>query len=168
MRGVGITFFCLSVFVIGFAVLSGFFVVSESGAQVRPLLPKYESALRLSFDELWGILKIKAELDMWDASIIADDGKNTYLGKIASKYESDSIFHKYGEHGSDFGGRSIWSAYGDYGSKFSNYSAFNKHTASPPYIVKDGTVIGRLTLNDSVPGAISPYLLKALFPNEVD
>ena len=151
-------------------IFFGTFVANESKAQIKltePIQPKYAAALNLAFGELWGILKIKAKTDLWNASIIADNGKNTYLGKISSKYDSDSIFYQYGDYGSKYGNNSIWHQYGDYGSKYSQYSAFNRNTFSPPYIVKNRTIIGRLTLNDSVPGAINPYLLKALFPDEL-
>ncbi len=150
-------------------VFFGVLVTKESTAQVRPtqpIPPKYAATLKLSFEELWVILKIKAKTDLWNASIIADNDKNTFLGNISSKFDSDSVFYEYGDHGSKYGSNSIWYQYGDYGSKFSQYSAFNKTAFSPPYIVKNRKIIGRLTLNDSLSGAIAPHLLKVLFPDK--
>ncbi len=159
-----------SLIIVFSAIFFGAFVANESKAQIKPIKPippKYADALNLTFAEVWDILKIKAKTDLWNASIIADNSKNTLLGKISSKYDSDSVFNNYGDYGSKYGSNSIWNQYGDYGSKYSQHSAFNRNTFSPPYIVKNQTIIGRLTLNNSIPGAIDPYLLKALFPDEL-
>jgi len=93
--------------------------------------------------------------------IIAEDG--TYLGKITNKYSSESIFNDYGTFGSLYSSKSIWNEYGTYGSPYSSYSPFNKYTSTPPGIYKDGTLIGYLTVNKYITGAINPYALKSLF-----
>jgi len=70
------------------------------------------------------------------------------LGKLTTnEFDSDSIFNEYGT----------------YGSKYSSQSAFNDYTFTPPYIVtSDGTIYGRLTTNNFISGAISPYSIYAI------
>lgn len=96
------------------------------------------------------------------ASVIAQDGKNTFLGKVTSKYSSDSIFNAYGLYGSEYQMNSVWNKYGLYGSEYQMYSATNSYTATPPLLVKQGRVIGYLSANRYLSGTISPALLKAL------
>lgn len=141
---------------------------SESDAQVpnKPIPLKYQAALKLSVQELWVILKIKAKNDLWQAIIIADDGNHTYLGEISSQFKIKSIFNEFGPYGSEFRATSIWNKFGPYGSEFRQYSAFSDFTSSPPMIIKNNIIMGRLTTNESLVGAINPNLLKALFENE--
>lgn len=96
------------------------------------------------------------------AVIIAQDDANTYLGKITSPYDSDSIFNEYGTYGSEYSFTSIWNDYSTFGSEYSTYSPFNEYTSTPPMIIKDKRIIGYLTTNKYIQGAISPNLLKAL------
>ena len=49
------------------------------------------------------------------ASVVASDG--TYLGKIDSSYDSESIFNDYGTYGNKYNSASIWNEYGTYGGK---------------------------------------------------
>lgn len=97
------------------------------------------------------------------AKLISDEDEPAFLGRIGDAYESDSIFNEYGTHGSEYSSESIWNEYARYGGKFSLYSAFNDIAQHPPLIIKDGRVIGRLTVNDLLPGAINPWVLKAIF-----
>ena len=150
------------------ACFSGQLTQKESNAQVpsKPIPAKYQAALKLSVQELWIILKIKAKTDLWQTTIIADDGNNTYLGEIRSQFNAKSIFNEFGRYGSEFAATSIFNEFGRYGSEFAQYSAFNDFTSSPPMIVKNNNIIGRLTTNESLAGAINPNLLKALFEDE--
>ena len=94
--------------------------------------------------------------------LVAEDG--TYLGKLTTnEFDPDSIFNEYGTYGSKYSPLSIWNEYGTYGSKYSSQSAFNDYTFTPPYIVtSDGTIYGRLTTNNFISGAISPYSIYAI------
>lgn len=150
------------------ACFSGQPMPKESIAQLpkKPIPAKYQDALKLSVQELWIILKIKAKKDLWQSIIIADDGNQTYLGEISSQFKAKSIFNQFGRYGSEFQAKSIWNQFGRYGSEFGQYSAFSDSTSSPPMIVKNNTIIGRLTTNEALAGAINPNLLKALFENE--
>lgn len=96
------------------------------------------------------------------ASIIAQDDANTYLGKITSEYDSDSIWNEYGTYGSEYSAKSIWNNYGTFGNEYNAYSPFNDYSSTPPMIIRNGKVIGYLTINKYIHGAISPNLLKAI------
>jgi len=93
------------------------------------------------------------------ASVVTEEGD--YLGRITNRYESDSIFNSYGTYGSRYSSNSVWNDYGSYGSKYSSTSARNPYASSPPFIVKNRRVIGRLTTNRYMAGAINPVLLGA-------
>lgn len=96
------------------------------------------------------------------AVIIAQDSDDTYLGKISSSYDSDSIFNEYGKYGSEYSSNSIWNEYGKFGSEYNTYSPHNSYSSSPPRIIKNRKVIGYLTANKSIRASISPNLLKGL------
>lgn len=101
------------------------------------------------------------------AVLLAQDDKNTYLGKIASAYDPDSIFNEYGTYGSEYNSLSIWNQYATFGSEYSSYSPNNSYTSTPPMIVKDRKVLGYLTANKSIKSSITPNLLKALCKDEL-
>lgn len=65
------------------------------------------------------------------AVLIAQDDKNTYLGKISNAYDSDSIFNEYGTYGSPYNSASIWNQYGTFGGEYSNHSPHNSYTSKP-------------------------------------
>ena len=94
------------------------------------------------------------------AIVVSDDGK--YLGKITNKYNSDSIFNKYGTYGSKYGSDSIWNKYGSYGSPYNNQSVASIYTSTPPMMLKDRNVIGYLSKNKNKSGVIDPLILGIL------
>lgn len=81
--------------------------------------------------------------------IFGGDNNDVYLGCLScTKYESDSLFNKYGTFGSKYNADSIFNNYGEYGSKYSSISACNQYASDPPIIVDDeGNAYGVLTLN---------------------
>lgn len=97
-----------------------------------------------------------------DSVIIAQDSSNTVLGKIASSFDSDSIFNEFGSYGSDLSSDSIWNEFSTFGNEFNSDSPFNAFSSNPPMIIKGGEVIGYLSANKNIRGSISPNLLKAL------
>lgn len=101
------------------------------------------------------------------ASLIAQDDKNTYLGKITNSYDSDSIFNEYGTYGSEYNSLSIWNKYATFGNESSSYSPHNNLSSTPPMIIKKGKVIGYLSTNKSINNSISPNLLKALCKDDL-
>ena len=80
------------------------------------------------------------------AKIVAEDG--TYLGTLDDSYASDSIYNEYSDHGSTYSDESLWNEYSDHGNDYSDESAFNEYASNPPVLLKDGEVIGRLTVKD--------------------
>ncbi|PKO67833.1 MAG: hypothetical protein CVU22_10695 [Betaproteobacteria bacterium HGW-Betaproteobacteria-16] len=97
-----------------------------------------------------------------DAVIIGQDGGNTYLGRISSSFDRDSIFNEFGAYGNEFSGKSIWNEFSTFGNEFNNNSPFNEFSSSPPMLIKNRKLLGYLTSNESMKSAISPNLLKAL------
>lgn len=97
-----------------------------------------------------------------NAYVVAQDEKNTFLGKIESSFSSDSIFNEFGDFGSEYSSLSIFNEYGDFGSEFSSYSATNSLTLTPPMIIKEGKLVGYISTNKTIPNSISPSLLKSL------
>jgi hypothetical protein len=96
------------------------------------------------------------------AIIIAQDPQNTYLGRISSSYDSESIFNEYGTYGNEYSSKSIWNEYSRFGNEYNGDSPFNEYSSSPPMIIKNRSIVGYLTTNEYKQGAISPNLLKAL------
>lgn len=96
------------------------------------------------------------------ATLIAQDGENTYLGKLGSKYDADSIFNNYGTYGSEYSTQSIWNKYGQFGGEYSTYSPFNKYTSTPPMIIKNRQIIGYLSANKGITNAVAPNLLEVI------
>jgi hypothetical protein len=91
--------------------------------------------------------------DFLEAKIIAADG--IYLGKVSKdKYDSQSILNPYNDYGSKYSSSSILNPYSNYGSPYSSYSAFNQYSSTPPRLVKNGEIIGYLSKNKYVEGAI--------------
>ncbi len=112
-----------------------------------------------------------AALDDWllvqklqGSLVFAQDDENTYLGAIDfTGQSSESIFNEFGTHGSEFSSYSIWNEFGTFGSEFSSYSPFNEFTSTPPMIVKNKSVIGHLTENEFLTGAVSISKIKYIY-----
>lgn len=97
-----------------------------------------------------------------DATVVAQDEKSTYLGKISNSYNTESIFNEYGKFGGNYSSTSIWNEYGKFGGEYNSFSAFNPNSSKPPMVIKRGKVIAYLTVNKSIEGAVSPNILKAI------
>ena len=97
-----------------------------------------------------------------NAKIIAQDDENTYLGKLSSEFDSESIFNEFGTYGNEFSSSSIWNEFSTFGNEFNSYSPFNEFSGNPPMLIKNGKIIAYLTVNKSIESAVSPNLLKAL------
>ena len=93
--------------------------------------------------------------------IISSDSDKKYLGKIASSYDSESIFNEYGKYGGEYSSNSIWNSYSQYGNEYNSYSPFNGYSGSPPIVIKNNRIIAKLTTNDSISNSLNPYILKA-------
>lgn len=134
------------------------------GENLKVSIEKMPSENRNSFDFGMSSSSSGRTISLSDAdgaSIYASDG--TFLGKITkNKYDTDSIFNKYGDHGSKYSSDSIFNKYGDFGSKYSDKSPFNKYAANPPVIIKNGTKLGYLTVNTTLSPRLDPEILVAL------
>jgi hypothetical protein len=100
------------------------------------------------------------------ARIVAQDAAGTYLGKIAARSDSDSIFNRFGPYGDKFGGKSIWNEFGAYGNAFQPDSAFNPLATKPPKVMKGEQVLIYLTVNEGIANGLSPAMLKAVCESE--
>jgi hypothetical protein len=94
------------------------------------------------------------------AALVGDDGQ--YLGVLSSnRYDSKSVCNPYGDYGSKYSSSSVRNPYGDYGSKYGSLAAYNSYTSTPPAIVYRQRVVGYLTKNKFLSGAIDPDILFA-------
>ena len=94
--------------------------------------------------------------------MVASDGR--YLGTITHKIDDESIFNQFGTFGNPFGPDSIWNEFGNYGGRLSDRSPFNEASSTPPAIMKNSRIIAYLTVNDTLLGAIDPFILKRCYP----
>jgi len=90
-----------------------------------------------------------------ESFIEAQDGM--FLGKLdPNKFDSDSIFNKFGPYGSKFSQTSIFNKFSDYGSQFSQLSPFNKFSQTPPNLFVNGQFIAFLTVNKYLTPRVDP------------
>jgi len=89
------------------------------------------------------------------AKIIAEDG--TFLGTLDNSYSSDSIFNQYSDFGKEYHSDSIWNEYSDWGNNYSSMSPFNEYASTPPILLKDGEVVGKLTVKVFEYDGVNPY-----------
>jgi endonuclease YncB( thermonuclease family) len=147
----------------GYAKVESRFPISEG---LNSFLQQSQAIAQQDSKGIWGKTKIPQTNNndictvLYGAKIIANDG--TYLGKLVNSHDPESIFNKYGLYGSDYGINSIWNTYSIYGSDYSLYSPFNSYSTTPPAIVANGDIIGYLSINSYVQGAVTPQaILKA-------
>jgi len=87
---------------------------------------------------------------------------NQYLGLVsyAQRTGAKSVFNPMGLYGSTTSPTSILNPFGNYGSStFSDLSAFYPSAQQPPYLLINGTAVGRVTTNSSIQNAIDPWYL---------
>jgi hypothetical protein len=90
-----------------------------------------------------------------DTFIQAGDG--TFLGSLnPNKYDTNSLFNRYGEYGNKYSSLSIFNKYSTYGGNFSPYSPYNASSRNPPEIISGGKRIAYLTVNKSLSPRIDP------------
>ena len=138
-------------------------ICSAADENIQQLKKRIQPALALSIEELQLALSIKVHEKYDGASIVADNDERTFLGKINSSISSDSIFNNICQYGSDISSNSIWNDIGRFCSDISSLSPFNEISSSPPFIVKNNKVIGRLTVNTILVGAVDPNWLKSYY-----
>jgi hypothetical protein len=90
-----------------------------------------------------------------ESFIEAEDG--TFLGKLTpNKFDSESIFNKFGAYGNKFAQTTIFNKFSDYGSQFSNLSPYNKFSNAPPKVFVNGQFNAYLTKNKLITPRIDP------------
>ncbi len=86
------------------------------------------------------------QLNSSELYLVGEDGKlNGCI--MCSKYNSDSIWNKYGTYGSKYDSDSIWNKYGTYGSKYTTISPWNKYGDGMKIVDLDGKFYGYFTIN---------------------
>jgi len=90
------------------------------------------------------------------ARLFSQEDDPVYLGFFGSSFASESVNNTAGSFGSSFRTNSIRNNLGRYGSNTSSTSHFNNVASRPPIIVKDGYVIGLLTVNNVATAADYP------------
>ncbi len=127
-----------------------------------------DKLLKLDINLLEVALSIKL-IEKYQGSIVQSSkpylGEYRFLGRIEHKSNAESIFSDIGIYGTQYGMYSIWNESGVFGGNFSLYSAFSEIANKPPLIIKDGTVIGYLSVNKTQQGAMNPHLLRYVFTN---
>lgn len=121
--------------------------------------------LEYSVEERQFAIAIKTISTYNKAKVVVDNDERTYLGEISIRYTSGSIFNEHGTYGSKYSSGSINNEHGSYGGKYSSLSPFNRFSSSPPLIIKNNCLIGKLTVNKTLTGAVDPNLLKQHFSN---
>ena len=127
----------------------------EIGVIIKTMAAALALGVILTAQEAFAQENICAAVD--GAVIISNDG--TYLGKIVNKYESNSIFNKYGEYGNKFNSDSIWNNYGTNGNEYNPNSWRNSYSSTPPAIMKNSSIIGYLSRNSHLRGALNPIVI---------
>ncbi len=96
--------------------------------------------------------------------LYADNQDRTFLGCLnCNKYDSASVFNKYGEHGSNYSNTSVRNQYSEFGSRYSDVSACNPYASKPPFIFDDdGDYYGRFTMNRYADGAADSDYIRRL------
>jgi hypothetical protein len=94
--------------------------------------------------------------------LVADDG--ALLGEFGcNPFGANDIANEFGDYGSEFSSTSILNDFGTYGGEFSSLSPFNDFTSTPPALIRDGRVIGHLTTNEFISGAIDTRAFLAAY-----
>ena len=81
----------------------------------------------------------------------------TFLGRLTSEADRDSVFNEFGPYGSEFSDTSIWNEFGQYGGEFSEYSPFNEFAAHPPLLIIGGHPAAHLSVSEIGASAVHPY-----------
>lgn len=105
-----------------------------------------------------------------DLLLFVDKGSDhIFLGCFScNKYDSSSIWNKYGDYGSKYSDKSIWNKYGDFGSKYSDYSPWNKYSERSPVLVdRSGNFYGYFTCNKYKDKRV-PKKIMDIFCNNLD
>lgn len=93
--------------------------------------------------------------DLNGAKIYSAEEPTVYLGFFGSESALGSVNNSFDSFGSEFGVNSIRNEFSTYGSEFNLLSHSNPNTTTPPYIVKQGITLARLSKNNVLSGTLS-------------
>ena len=136
---------------------------AQRDATIQKLEKKVAPLMDYTVEELQVALTVKVIGKYGGARIISDERRPQYLGTVCDEFDSESVFNEFQNYGSPFNAQSIWNEYGNYGGFFPPQSPFNPTASNPPLIMKENKVLGRLTINGTISGAVDPHWLKQFF-----
>ena len=85
--------------------------------------------------------------------LVAEDKQ--FLGRITTNpYDQESILNAYGPYGSAYSGTSIFNQFSPYGGQYGRFSPYNPYTTTPPTLVINDKVLGKVSANSYVPNHI--------------
>jgi hypothetical protein len=123
----------------------------DTDAFLHTLRTDIASILQGRLHESGPVLRQKAR----QSYIEAADGQ--FLGKLnPNRYDSESIFSKYGQYGGKYSATSIFNKFSHYGSRFSPLSPYNRFATTPPKVYVNGKFIAHLTINERLKPNIHP------------
>lgn len=86
------------------------------------------------------------------AIVLSQEQTPVYLGFFGSSIIYNSITNSIGPYGSTISSTSMQNDLSNYGSQFSNYSVANSLATLPPVVIKNGIIIGHITINPNING----------------
>lgn len=131
--------------------------------ELRGASKRLKPLLAFSVEDLQLALMLKVRERFEGARVLSDESEPRFLGTVTDEFDPSSVFNEFGMHGSEFAAGSIWNEFGIYGGEFSMHSPFNSFSLTPPFLLKGEKVIGRLTVNRFVSGAVDPIWLKSFY-----
>ncbi len=93
--------------------------------------------------------------DIDGASIFSADVAPVFLGFFGNSSAANSINNSAGTYGDSSSALSVRNLAGDYGSSSSAVSHLNTGTTTPPFVIKSGRTLFRLSSNTSVLGSFT-------------
>lgn len=143
-----------------------------NGPEKPPRLRHHSGALR---GRIWRVVLVLGAIVLASTPAEAQAGvdlyiyggrnNETFLGCITcSRYDTRSVFNRYGPNGSRYAADSIFNNYGQFGSRYSRYSPCSRYASDPPVVVDgSGRFYGYLTVNPYRSGrVVEPSLLALL------
>lgn len=94
------------------------------------------------------------------ASVFAQDETRTFLGLVAPADDPRSIFNPTGDYGGSEHANSVWNPKGRFGGITDPFSPHNPLSNKPPRIERDGMLVGFLSANGQIHGALEPFELR--------
>jgi hypothetical protein len=99
--------------------------------------------------------EVEARIIEGDTFVRAADG--TFLGSLnPNRYDTNSLFNRYGTYGNRYNQLSIFNRYSPYGGSYSEQSPYNPRARRPPEIWSGNKKIAHLTVNTAFKPRVDP------------